>query len=117
MIDCASGTESRVRQAIGGLGVINRSEVAKNEFLAFQHLTSDLVALLVRQTSVDLALYPKQQSKEQLASQRDQQLKAKSTALRERLPNSLQWAVDLAKEKGASNWLSALPLRKHGFDL
>ena len=45
------------------------------------------------------------------------QLKDKATAVREQLPSSLQRAVDLAKEKGASNWLSALPLRKHGFDL
>ena len=33
------------------------------------------------------------------------------------LPNSLQKAVDMAKEKGASTWLSALPITEHGFAL
>ena len=33
------------------------------------------------------------------------------------LPDSLQRAVDLAKEKGASTWLTVLPLTDHGFAL
>ena len=33
------------------------------------------------------------------------------------LPDSLQRAVDLNKEKGASVWLTALPLSDHGFAL
>ena len=33
------------------------------------------------------------------------------------LPTSLQRSVDLAKEKGASTWLTALPLVEHGFTL
>ena len=98
----------------GGLGIINLSEVASKEFVASQHLKSSLVCTLIQQgtSSVDLARYPEQLSKEQLTRHRDTQLKDKATAVREQLPSSLQKAVDLAKEKGASNWLSALPLRK-----
>ena len=33
------------------------------------------------------------------------------------IPNQLQSALDLAKEKGASTWLTALPLAEHGFTL
>ena len=33
------------------------------------------------------------------------------------LPAQLQKAVDLAKEKGASTWLTVLPLKEHGFSL
>ena len=33
------------------------------------------------------------------------------------LPHSLQRAVDHAKEKGASSWLTVLPLSDHGFAL
>ena len=33
------------------------------------------------------------------------------------LPAQQQKAVDLAKEKGASTWLTALPLKEHGFSL
>jgi len=31
--------------------------------------------------------------------------------------NLLQRAVTLAQEKGASSWLTALPMQKHGFSL
>ena len=33
------------------------------------------------------------------------------------LPDQLQRAVDLAKEKGASTWLTVLPVTEHGFSL
>ena len=37
--------------------------------------------------------------------------------LHSRLPLQLQKAVELAKEKGASTWFTALPLKEHGFSL
>ena len=33
------------------------------------------------------------------------------------LPNRTQRAVDLASEKGASNWLTVIPLKDMDFDL
>ena len=33
------------------------------------------------------------------------------------LSSSLQWSIDLASEKGASGWLTTLPLERHGFTL
>ena len=40
-----------------------------------------------------------------------------SSSIRANLNHSLQLAVDLATTKGASSWLSALPLAEHGFVL
>ena len=37
--------------------------------------------------------------------------------IHELLPDPLRRAVDLAKEKGSSTWLTALPLIEHGFTL
>ena len=37
--------------------------------------------------------------------------------IRESLSPSMQLAMDLAQEKGASSWLTALPLEEHGFSL
>ena len=37
--------------------------------------------------------------------------------LHDLLPDALKRAVDLAKEKGSSTWLTALPLVEHGFAL
>ena len=37
------------------------------------------------------------------------------SALYSQLPTKLQYAVELASEKGASTWLTARPLAEHGF--
>ncbi len=42
---------------------------------------------------------------------------SKVEELTELLPDTLQRAMDLASEKGASSWLTALPLSEHGFTL
>ena len=31
--------------------------------------------------------------------------------------NEQQYAMELAQERGASNWLTSLPIREHGFSL
>ena len=48
---------------------------------------------------------------------KEHQLKTKEETLREQLPYVSQRAMDLAQEKGASNWLFALPLQARGFNL
>ena len=40
-----------------------------------------------------------------------------ATAIYDQLPESLKSAIDLAKQKGASSWLTVLPLIEHGFTL
>ena len=40
-----------------------------------------------------------------------------ASELRTRLPTCLQRAVDLAQERGASSWLTALPIQEFGFTL
>ena len=44
-------------------------------------------------------------------------LQEKTTNLMTRLPPSLQRCVQLSQEKGASTWLTALPLEHHNFSL
>ena len=36
--------------------------------------------------------------------------------MRSRQSPSLQRAMDLSREKGASNWLPAIPIKEHGFN-
>ena len=54
-----------------------------------------------------------------LAAQRLQRDSAKeaATSLRDTVSRSLQRAMDLAQEKGASSWLTSLPLEEFGFTL
>ena len=40
-----------------------------------------------------------------------------ASLLKERLPSDLQRAIDLAAEKGASSWLTTLPIEDHRFTL
>jgi len=49
--------------------------------------------------------------------ERDDDLKGKLEELRVSLPLKTQRAVDLACEKGASSWLTAIPLKDMNFDL
>ena len=41
----------------------------------------------------------------------------KLRAVRERLDSDHQWLMDVASERGASVWLSALLLKEYGFDV
>ena len=38
-------------------------------------------------------------------------------ALKSTLPTLSRWSMDFASEKGASNWLTSLPIEEHGFCL
>ena len=57
------------------------------------------------------------QSKVTIKNQNKEMSSKEADALYSQLPVQLQKAVDLAKEKGASTWLTALPLKEHGFSL
>ena len=46
-----------------------------------------------------------------------QQDSEKTSELKGRLPNTLQRAMDVSSEKGASSWLTTLPIAEHGFAL
>ena len=103
---------------LGGLGLVNPVTTADSEHQASLHLTSALVCLLAQQGSVmDTNRVPRQLAKKDLKRLKQQQEKQRAAELREKLPPTLQRATDLASEKGASAWLTALPLAVHGFDL
>ena len=55
--------------------------------------------------------------KNSIQSMRSSLLNEVSSSVCESLSNDLQYAMDLAQEKGASNWLTTLPIREHGFTL
>ena len=57
------------------------------------------------------------QSKASIRRQNDEKNSKEAADLHRELPLQLQKAVDLAKEKGASTWLTALPLKEHSFAL
>ena len=102
----------------GGLGIIDPASAASTEYQASLHLTSTLVSVLVQHRSkIDLSHHPKQLSKKELHLQKTHHLRRTAVDLRTHLSPPLRFAMDLAWEKGASSWLTALPLREHNFTL
>ena len=40
-----------------------------------------------------------------------------NTAIEGKLASNVKWAMQVASEKGASNWLATIPIVEHGFAL
>ena len=56
-------------------------------------------------------------AKAEIQRERRQKADLNANRLREELTPTLKKAMDLAKEKGSSSWLTTLPLEEHGFCL
>lgn len=105
---------------LGGLGIVNPVEAATDEHQSSLRLTSSLVLLQLQQRQaidLDTAALPDQQSRGALRSEKQKRLKNAAAALLPQLPLPLQHAMTLASEKGASSWLTALPLASMGLTL
>ena len=67
--------------------------------------------------------YPKQvqleqrQVKARLCSQQRSDIAKEADAMKPTLPKAKQMAMEQASEKGASSWLTAIPLARYGFNL
>ena len=87
--------------------------------MASEQVTGPLVDLVLSDNSA----YPYETVLQQIDTQnaiktrRWQQDLDTAEKIRESLSPSIQLAMDLAQEKGASSWLTALPLEEHGFSL
>ena len=103
----------------GGLGIRIPSKNAERELQSSLLVTSPLVSRILDQSQE----YGYEVIADQLQSKATIRNKNKETSAKEaddlysHLPVQQQKAVELAKEKGASTWLTALPLKEHGFSL
>ena len=103
----------------GGLNIIDPSSLASSQFQASMKITAPIVALIHLQSaeypfSVIEDVY---EQKSKITSERRKNLDNAAKELFTDLPKSLQRSVEVASEKGASTWLTALPLIEHGFAL
>lgn len=86
------------------------------EHQASLSLTSALVRHILEERSHgDVSALPTPSTKPELRQVKQRKLARAASALYSRLPAKLQYAVELASEKGASTWLTARPLAEHGF--
>ena len=102
----------------GGLGLCNPVCLASHEYDASLKITEPLCKLLLSHDRQ----YPEVKAdqllqKSTVRSFKQQCYSRNSSDLHQQLSPSLQLAVNLATEKGASSWLTTLPLEEYGFAL
>ncbi len=102
---------------LGGLGLIDPTKLCDDFDLSVK-VSAPLTALIIQQ-SPDLGDTPQtlQQAKYALKRDRAKKIDAVAEDVRRQLARPFQRAVELASEKGASTWLTALPTSAHGFEL
>ena len=97
----------------------NPTTLSSTEFEASRKVTSSLYTLILAQNPV----YSLETIEEQVKERNDLHLSKRTsasdceTALIAILPPDLQLSMELAQEKGASNWLSVLPVEEFGLTL
>ena len=101
---------------VGGLGITNPAATAEREHQASMQLSSPLV-MLITQGEADLAQSTTAQRRARNKLQHDKRKHENEAAatLHDKLSEPLQRTRKVASEKGASSWLTALPLQHHGF--
>ncbi len=104
---------------LGGLGIGVPSLDSDDAFSASMSVTLPIRNLFLTQNPEYTyeALADQMASKAEIRRKRREQATEEANNLRSELTPALQKAMDLAREKGSSSWLTTLPLEEHGFTL
>ena len=105
----------------GSLGILNPTKCANSQFDASTKVSKPLVSLIGQQNAV----FPEQAQAEQREAKATirscSQLTATDIAdiikAKKKLSKAQQTALEQASEKGASAWLTAIPIAEYGFSL
>ena len=102
----------------GGLGIFNPLKTAKAEYKSSPQVTAPLITKITKQDEeIGDILEDLSRQKKKAKHTRQNLHKVTASQLKTELPISQQRSLELASEKGASNWLSALPLERYSFAL
>eukprot|EP00731_Ephydatia_muelleri_P026168 Em0018g268a len=104
---------------LGGLGFTIPTNLSAIEFDASTTVTKPLYDLILqKKTHYPLSVIEAQiQAKKQLHQSKQQQTQDTAANLLPQLSESSQRSMVLTQEKGASSWLTTLPISEHGFAL
>ena len=104
---------------LGGLGIINPIKSSKAEFHASTMISVPLATLITAQCSgyTYECITAQVLAKKETKNLRRNREKEAASSMRETVPEPLKRAMDLAQEKGASSWLTSLPIKEFGFSL
>ena len=103
----------------GGLGIPDPTITSDREFSCSEMITRPLAELISRQSKnlADLDQALVKQYAQECKSQKENVFKQEQEMVHALLEEGKQKTFEMAAEKGASNWLSALPLKKLGYVL
>ena len=104
---------------LGGLGVPRADKRAQRRYQASLDITGPLVSAILGCSNGNLMAISSSQSKARVASRKEVRaiIEEEANVLWRRLPRKMKKAMELASEKGASAWLTTLPLAEEGFNL
>jgi len=102
---------------LGGLGLVNPARTASQEYEASVKITSPLVRQIIKQAHEPPEETEIKTLQASARREKDESLKMQCEQLRESLPSKSERAVELATEKGASNWLTVIPIKEKNFNL
>ena len=101
----------------GGLGIPVLGEIADDEFQASVRMTAPLAALMVLQSTCLPSSDDVSACRSIVTTEKSIREKERCDAVEQALPPTTARAFKQAQGKGASSWLTALPLKEHGFQL
>ena len=103
---------------LGGLGLMNPVVIAEEQHAASRLISAPLVKQILQQVH-QLADCQTAQQELKAGVRCNKRMKQREDArnLQNQLPAPLQRSMELSQEKGASTWLTALPIDDHGFAL
>ena len=109
----------RLPARLGGLGITDPSQKSFTFYENSKLITAPIVNIIIDQSRVSPPEIKKAQinEKNHTRNLRRRHEKAEANLIAERLPPNLQRAIEVSTEKGASTWLTALPLSDYGFNL
>ena len=103
----------------GGLGLLNPAKQCDLQFSASQSISKPLIESILQQDheySFE-CLEAQMSAKSLIKQQRREQSTLTADTIKQRLTSAHTRALELASERGASNWLTSLPISEFGFSL
>ena len=124
IIDRAFGCDDKLREIfslparMGGLGVQNLAEISDAEYQYSRLVTKPLTEAIYEQASEYHENEEKLiEDKKEVSKARNDFYIEKKEVMMESLDEKQKLMIKLASEKGASSWLTALPLKEYGYIL
>ena len=104
---------------LGGMALTDPTSAADVEFSASSRISKPLKDAIIQQSFEypGDVVYEQVEAKHEVQRLKREQSAQAAASLKQSLPVSLKRSMDLAQEKGASTWLTSLPIQEFGFAL